>query len=235
MKGMALLVGTLGIFLAVTAGVALYVHAGLSSPTVEDKVVHIRRGETVTGIARQLQAEGLTPVAPFWIRLAIALTVDQGPIQAGEYAVAAGSSGYEILATLRSGRILLRSVTFPEGWTLAQWRSRLASLPYLRHKTRQMTDAELADQLGSRTGVEGWLFPDTYHYARGSSDMVIFKKAYRAMQKRLESAWDARNPSVVLESPREALIFASIVEKETGYGPDRTRVASVFHNRLRSV
>lgn len=220
--------------LAAIASIAGYVHASFSAVTAEDQVIEIRKGESVIGVANQLRAEGLIAIAPLWIRLVVALTAGEGPLLAGEYKVAAGSSGYDILAMLRSGKVLLRSVTFPEGWTVAQWRSRLASLPHIEHQTEHMTDGEIAAMLGSAGGLEGWLFPDTYHYPKGASDADILRMAHQAMGTQLDAAWRGRDRSLNLASPREALILASIVEKETGHGPDRGKIASVFHNRLKS-
>ena len=129
----------------------------------------------------------------------------------------------------------MRAVTLVEGWNFRQVRSALAEEGVLKPDTRGLTDDALMNLLG-RPGQhpEGRFFPDTYTYAKGSSDVAVLKRAMRAMDKRLAAAWAQRSPNAAVKTPDEALILASIVEKETGKAADRPLVAAVFSNRLRA-
>ena len=226
-----LLVATL-ILVGMTLLLASWLHSQFSAPVAESRVIDIRPGETVTAIANRLHAEKLIHASPLPIRLLVTLTGFQGQLQAGEYQIEQGQSGYEVLALLRSARVVQHAVTFPEGLTLGQWRQRLAALTNIQHEAQHKTEQELAELLGASHGLEGWLYPDTYRYAKGSTDLAILRRAYIAMGKHLGDAWPGRAAPSPLESPVQALILASIIEKETGFGPDRTLIASVFHNRL---
>ena len=125
-------------------------------------------------------------------------------------------------------------MTLVEGWNFRQVRAALAKEEVLKPDTKGLTDEALMNLLG-RAGQhpEGRFFPDTYTYAKGSSDVAVLRRALRAMDKRLAAAWAQRSPEAVVKTPDEALILASIIEKETGKAADRTLVAAVFNNRLR--
>jgi UPF0755 protein len=155
-------------------------------------------------------------------------------IRAGSYEVEAGITPRALLDKMVRGDETLEQVRFIEGWTLRQVRAALGQAPHLRPLTRTMSDAELMAALGS-PGIpaEGRFFPDTYSYSRGVSDLTVLRRAHAAMQRRLEAAWAERAPDLPLRSPEEALILASIVEKETGREDERGRIAGVFVNRLR--
>jgi UPF0755 protein len=155
-------------------------------------------------------------------------------IRAGSYAIETGTTPRQLLQRLVQGDELLETVRLIEGWTLRQWRAALAKAPHLKPTTAQMTEAELMAALG-RAGepAEGRFFPDTYAYSRGVSDLMVLRRALRAMDIRLISAWAERDGNTPLKSMEEALILASIVEKETGTAADRGKVAGVFVNRLR--
>jgi UPF0755 protein len=165
-----------------------------------------------------------------WFRLS-----GQGQrIKAGSYELERGITPERLLDKLARGEESLRALTLVEGWNWRQVRAALARAEQLRPDAAKLSDADLMAQLG-RPGVspEGRFFPDTYTYSRGSSDVKVLQRALRAMDKRLAQAWAVRSPQSVLKTPEEALILASIVEKETGRAADRTLIASVFQNRLR--
>lgn len=155
-------------------------------------------------------------------------------IRAGNYELTVGTSPRLLLDKLIAGDETLARVTFIEGWTFRQLREALAKAPSLRGDTRTMTDGEVMAALGA-TGqpAEGRFFPDTYTYARGSSDLAVLRRAHEAMVHRLDKAWQQRAADSPLRSPDEVLTLASIVEKETGRAEDRALVAGVFVNRLR--
>ena len=155
-------------------------------------------------------------------------------IKAGSYELERGITPERLLDKLARGESSLRAVTLVEGWNWRQVRAALAKADGLRPDTAKLADAEVMKLLGRpEVAPEGRFFPDTYTYAKGSSDLKVLQRALRAMDKRLAEAWAQRSPQSVLQTPEEALILASIVEKETGKAADRTLIAAVFQNRLR--
>ena len=155
-------------------------------------------------------------------------------IKAGSYEIERGVTPRRLLRKLVRGDEALRAVTLLEGWTFAQVRAALLKAEHLTSSTRGLEPDLIMKSLG-RPGLhpEGRFFPDTYTYAKGSSDLGVLKRALRAMDKRLEGAWAQRVPDTPLTTPEQALILASIIEKETGRPSDRPMIAAVFSNRLR--
>jgi len=155
-------------------------------------------------------------------------------MRAGSYEIAPGTTPVRLLNMLVRGEESLRTVTIVEGWNWRQVRQALAKAESLKPDSRALPDDALMAQLG-RPGVapEGRFYPDTYSYAKGSSDLAVLQRAMKAMDKHVQQAWALRQPDASLKSPEEALILASIVEKETGKGSDRPLISGVFNNRLR--
>ena len=155
-------------------------------------------------------------------------------IKAGSYELVPGTTPRRLLSMLVRGEETLKSVTLVEGWTFAQVRAALQKAEQLAPDTLGLGPEVIMEKLG-RPGLhpEGRFFPDTYTYAKGSSDLSVLKRAARAMDKRLEAAWAQRSPDTPLKTPAEALVLASIVEKETGKPSDRPQIGGVFTNRLR--
>lgn len=155
-------------------------------------------------------------------------------IKAGSYELDRQTTPRSLLQKLVRGEESLRSVTLVEGWTFRQVREALAKAEQLKPESQGLGPTDIMTQLGKLgTTAEGRFFPDTYTYSKGSSDMAVLRRAMRAMDKRLAHAWDLRDPGSPLKSPEEALVLASIVEKETGSPKDRAHIAGVFNNRLR--
>lgn len=155
-------------------------------------------------------------------------------IRAGSYEIVAGTTPASLLEKMVRGDETLATVRLIEGWTFQQFRAELAKADGLKPTTAGMSDAQVMDAVGaSGVAPEGRFHPDTYAYSKGSSDVAVLRRAHRAMTRRLEAAWAERAPDTPLRSPDEALILASIVEKETGAPADRGKVAAVFANRLR--
>jgi UPF0755 protein len=202
----------------------------LAAPTID---VDIELGTLPRGAAQAVVDAGVQ-VQPdllyWWFRV----SGHAREIKAGSYELEAGITPRRLLSKLARGEENLRAVTLVEGWTFRQFRAALAKEEALKPDTRALDDAALMAQLG-RPGVhpEGRFFPDTYTYAKGSSDLKVLKRAMAAMDKRLAAAWEQRAPQAVVKSADEALILASIVEKETGRGADRPLISAVFNNRLR--
>ena len=155
-------------------------------------------------------------------------------IRAGSYEIDASTSPRSLLEKMVQGDEALEQVRFIEGWTLRQLRAALARAPNLKPATAGWSEPQLMQALGAPgQAAEGRFFPDTYAYSRNVSDLTVLKRAHRAMQQRLAAAWAERAADTPLKSADEALILASIVEKETGLPADRGLVAAVFANRLR--
>jgi UPF0755 protein len=155
-------------------------------------------------------------------------------IRAGSYELDPTTTPRSLLTKLVQGDEALRSVTLVEGWNFRQVMAALEKADALKFESGSLSAPELMSRLG-RPGVapEGRFFPDTYTYAKGSSDIAVLQRAMRAMDKRLATVWEGRQLGSALQSPDEVLILASIIEKETGIASDRPMVSSVFHNRLR--
>ena len=155
-------------------------------------------------------------------------------IRAGSYEVDAGITPRQLLDKMVRGDETLETLKLIEGWNFRQVRQALAKAPHLRAAIAGMSDAQVAAELGStESSMEGQLFPDTYAYSRGVSDLTVLRRARVAMQSRLNQAWVERQPDLPVETPQQLLVLASVVEKETGLASDRTKVAAVFVNRLR--
>ena len=155
-------------------------------------------------------------------------------IRAGSYEVEAGVTPRQLLAKMVQGEETLQFVRLIEGWTVTQMRAELARAMHLKPVSAELEVAELMARLGSPgQPAEGRFFPDTYAYSRGVSDLTVLQRAHQAMQRHLAAVWAARPADTPLKSAAEALVLASIVEKETGLASDRGRVAGVFSNRLR--
>jgi len=154
-------------------------------------------------------------------------------ILAGSYGFENTITPWQLLGKLTGSDVSVGSVTLVEGWTFRQVRQVLAASEGLKPTTKSLSDAELMALLG-RPGLppEGRFFPDTYSYPRGTSDVKVLQRALRAMDKRLDAAWQARSSRTALTSPDEALILASIIEKETGRVADQGQISAVFNNRL---
>ena len=202
----------------------------LSAPSVD---LSIEPGTLPRGVAQAVRDAGVD-VDPrllyAWFRLS-----GQGQrIKAGSYELERGITPERLLDKLARGEESLRAVTLVEGWNWRQLRAALAKADQLKPDTANLPDADLMKLLG-RPGIapEGRFFPDTYTYSKGSSDVKVLQRALRAMDKRLAQAWEHRTPQSILKTPEDALILASIVEKETGKAADRTLIAAVFQNRLR--
>jgi UPF0755 protein len=148
--------------------------------------------------------------------------------------VSRGLTPEQLLSKLARGDVTQGELTLVEGWTFRQWRARMDQHPDLQHHTSGLSEADLAARLGIEgERIEGWLFPDTYLFDKQSSDLELLTRAHRAMKNKLDAAWLERAADLPYKTPYDALIMASIVEKETGRHSDRPLVASVFVNRLR--
>jgi len=203
-------------------------------PLAGDKVeVTVQAGASPRTVAEQWAAAGVrTPPELLWLWFRVSGRSQL--IRAGHYEFERGITPRQLLDRMIKGESQFEVVRVVEGWTFAQMRAALASAPALKPTTQGMTDAQIMGALGAPdTPAEGRFFPDTYHYAKGATDLSVLRAAQQTMQRKLEAAWAERASDVPLATIDEALILASIVEKETGLEADRVKVAAVFANRLR--
>lgn len=193
----------------------------------------IAPGSSVRAVARQMNEAGLA-VHPDGLVLLARLSGLDRQLKAGSYEVTGKDSLWQLLQRMAQGDVQYSRITLIEGWTFAQIRQELARHPDIRQTLAATDDATLLQRLGTdHEHPEGLFFPDTYSFAKGSSDFDILRRAHVAQRQQLAEAWDARNPEVPWKTPYEMLIMASIIEKETGQDADRAKVAGVFANRLR--
>jgi UPF0755 protein len=202
----------------------------LTNPTVD---ISIEPQTTVRGIAQVVADSGVN-IEPVLLYGFFRISGQSRKLRAGSYEISQGESVLDLLRKLSRGEESLKAVGLIDGWTFKQFRAALAKAPNLNHDSQGLSDTELMARLG-KPGVapEGRFFPDTYTYGKGASELRVMQRALNAMDKQLAAAWAQRNTSIILKTPDEALILASIVEKETGKESDRGMISSVFHNRLR--
>ena len=193
----------------------------------------INSGSTLRSATQQMvQAGVLKRALPF--EIVTRLYGDPRNIKAGNYEVESGVTPLELIEKLTRGNQSALAITFVEGWTFRQMRRMLNEHPALNHDTRDLSDIDILQRLGiERDSPEGLFFPDTYHFGHGVSDLNILRRSYQLMQKHLAAQWERRSLDIPLATPYEALILASIVEKETGKSVDRSLISAVFLNRLK--
>ncbi len=220
------------IFMLALASVGYYAFSPLSLPSTPFEF-SLKQGSSLKSTAREMQQSGLLERGWQFVWLA-RLLGKSGQIRAGNYALEHPVSPLQLLKIISTGEVSLSQVSVIEGWTFKQMRDALDTNPDITHNSANLTDEEILQRIGATENhPEGLFFPNTYYFAAGSSDLQIFKRAYQTMQKHLQQEWLARAPGLPLQSPYQALILASIIEKETGTPSDRAMIAGVFVNRLR--
>ncbi|MEQ1526154.1 MAG: endolytic transglycosylase MltG [Gallionella sp.] len=193
----------------------------------------LRPGSSVKSTVKQLQQAGVIEQAEVFAWL-VRLSGKSTKIKAGKYTLSHAVTPNQLLNMIAKGTATQAAVSVIEGWSFKQFRAALNGNVNIAHDTLNLTDEEILQRIGAtETHAEGLFFPDTYYFSVGSSDLPIFKRAYQIMQQRLEEVWAKRDADLPLQTPYQALILASIVEKETGTANDRDKVAAVFVNRLR--
>ncbi len=199
----------------------------------EPVVYELRRGASIGEVAEDLDALGVLE-SPRWLVLHARMTGSADRIKAGEYAFAPGIDAEDLLAKLVAGEVVQHAFTIIEGWNFRDLRRRLAADEVLLQTLPGLDDEEIMRRL-DRADIhpEGRFFPDTYHFPRGTADIDVLRRALEAMSARLAAAWPRRQADLPLATLDDALILASIVEKETGSIEERARVAGVFVSRLR--
>ncbi|MGQ0545645.1 MAG: endolytic transglycosylase MltG [Betaproteobacteria bacterium] len=195
--------------------------------------IEIPRGAGLRTAIEQLEKGGVA-VRPLHFELLARSLKGERAIKAGNYLFAQPITPLDLLSKLTRGDVTQAEVRLIEGWTFAQFRAALDASPDLHHDTAGLDDIELLGRVGAaEPHPEGLLFPDTYLFAKGSSDLAVLRRAYRAMRRHLAEEWEKRDPSVPYRTPYDALIMASIIEKETGKAGERDLIGGVLGNRLR--
>jgi UPF0755 protein len=215
-------------------GGAVFYYAHDELDLLESPVTfELRTGSGLRAAAAQLSAAGIIG-RPEPFELLARLLGESGRLKAGNYELTAPLTPLGLLQRMTRGDVTLTAVTFVEGWTFSQMRKALEENPRIRKELATLSEPELLKKLGMAVpSAEGWFFPDTYHVTDGTTDLSILQRAHKLMRKHLEQEWARRAPNLPLQTPDEALILASIVEKETGRADERGLVAAVFINRLR--
>ncbi|MBI4741392.1 MAG: endolytic transglycosylase MltG [Betaproteobacteria bacterium] len=223
----------LGVLLAAAAvaGFAWVVSSPipLKTPAID---FNIAPGSGLRSAARQIADAGADLDPRVFVALG-KLMRSEASIKAGSYELKSGVTPQQLMEKLTRGDVTQAEIAFIEGWTFRQMRERLDAHPDLRHDSKELSDAEIMRRIGaSETHPEGLLFPDTYLFAKRAGDLEVLARAYRAMRRHLAREWANRAAGLPYGEPYQALIMASIVEKETGRDQDRPLIAAVFGNRL---
>ncbi|ANI14241.1 aminodeoxychorismate lyase [Pseudomonas citronellolis] len=198
----------------------------------EERLLDVPSGATPGALLTRLQDEEVLHGA-FWLRLYWRFNLAGQALHSGEYRLKPGMSGDDLLELWREGDVVQYSLTLVEGWTFHQFRELLARQPKLEATLAGLSDEEVMKRLG-KAGVvpEGHFFPDTYRYVRGMRDIDLLKLAYQRMERILDQEWQGRSGDLPYKDPYQALIMASLVEKETGVPQERPQIAGVFVRRL---
>ena len=233
MKGQFLKLGVGGLFLALFFA-SVWVTGELTEPLEglsEDQVLQVAAGDSLNKVLARASEEGWVThprLISLWARFK---GIDR-KMKAGEYRVPTGSSALSLLSLLERGAVITYQVTLPEGVTLAEAVNRLQHTPKLKSTITGPNDPILLAMTEMADSAEGWFLPETYQFTAGDTDLDILQRAHEAMRRVLQRAWDGRAAAVAVTSPYEALVLASIIERETSVGSERTRISGVFSRRL---
>ena len=220
----------------VTGVVSADLYLFLNRPMNIDETIsyEFKHGSSVSAMARELKQQGLI-TRPYYLSLWTRITGQARKLKAGEYDITPGMTPYQLLADMKNAKVRLYSLTLVEGWNFWQMMKQVNDSPNLKHHLTGLSDGEIMVKIGhAGEHPEGRFYPDTYHFPKGMDDIQFLKRAYQEMEKRLTPAWEQRQVGLPFNTPYEALILASIVEKESALASERTRIAGVFINRLRA-
>ena len=208
-----------------------FVDAPLNLPVAQN--IEFARGTPFKELVRQLRRSDITHGSPFYWKLLSREMKVASRLQAGEYALNTGLTPRGLIEMMAAGKVIQHHFTIVDGWTFRQLRLALAEETGLQQTLPGKGETSIASALGlGDNKPEGWFLPETYAWVKGDSDQVILERAYAAMKKTIDRLWPQRDPAIPLKSPYEALILASIIEKETGIGEERAQIAGVFTRRL---
>lgn len=199
----------------------------------EARTIDFPRGTPFKEIVRELRREKITRGSPFYWKLLARELAASSRLQAGEYSLTPGLSPRGLIEQMAAGKVIQHHFTIVDGWSFRQLRLALANESGLVQTLPGLDDATIAERFDLENGhPEGWFLPETYAWVKGESDADVLRRSHAAMRKALDRLWPARDQAVPLKTPYEALILASIIEKETGIGHERAQIAGVFARRL---
>jgi UPF0755 protein len=199
----------------------------------EAQEITIEPNSSLKSISNQLVEQHVISSAWPFIML-VKILKKQSDLQAGSYTLNRNVTPYQLVLSLNHGKTTQGGITFIEGKTFKQMKTKLASNDAIKSTIQSLSDTALMQSVGhGEPNPEGLFFPDTYYFDRNTPDIIVLKRAYESMHNKLEKAWQLRAPNLPYKSPYEALIMASIIEKETGKAEERKMIAGVFVNRLR--
>ena len=199
-----------------------------------ERLIEVVPGDTPGGLLNRLEGEGVLDGA-FWLRLYWRFNLSGQALHSGEYRLTPQQSARDLLDLWRRGEVVQYSLTLVEGWSFRQVRAALGRQEKLEQRLADLDDKALMDRLGlAGVSPEGRFFPDTYRYVRGMSDLDLLKQASARLDQVLDEEWARRADGLPYRKPYDALIMASMVEKETGVAEERGQIAGVFVRRLRS-
>ena len=206
----------------------------LNAPLVAegDGIITVKRGDTLATLNRELIRRGVISGSDWVLPLYARLNPQAANIKAGDYRIDENATLPSLINDITNGKVVVYSVTVIEGKTFKDLRETLRQTAGLEHTLNNKTDAEVATLLGLQGNPEGWFLPETYQLNRGTTDLDMLKRMYDEMQRTLEKAWASRAEGLPLATPYEALILASIIEKETGVAAERPLISGVFTRRL---
>ncbi|MGY1531186.1 endolytic transglycosylase MltG [Luteimonas sp. A649] len=215
------------------SGYQRFASAPLAGVEAGDNLV-VERGDTLPRVVARLRSQGIDAGRDLEWRLLARQLATGGRIQVGEYALEPGITARQLLEHMRDGKVVRHRFTIVEGWNIRELRAALGRAEPLLQTLQQVDDAALMAMLG-REGVhpEGRFLPETYAYDRGDTDVDLLRRAAADLERALDAAWEARADDLPIDTPEEALVLASIVEKETGIAEERPMIAGVFTRRLR--
>ncbi|MDD0843271.1 endolytic transglycosylase MltG [Pseudomonas sp. Gutcm_11s] len=235
-KLMLLLAAGLALLVLAFALAGWRLHVALNQPLQleSERLVEVQPGDTPGGMLNRLEAEGVLDGA-FWLRLYWRFNLSGEALHSGEYRLTPQQSVRDMLGLWLRGEVVQYSLTLVEGWSFRQVRTALARQEKLEQSLAGLDDKALMAKLGlPGASPEGRFFPDTYRYVRGMSDLDLLKQARSRLDQVLEEEWGKRAEGLPYREPYDALIMASMVEKETGVAEERGQIAGVFVRRLRS-
>jgi UPF0755 protein len=227
------LVFIIGVSIVFAGAIAFWARQPIISADQSPIEFTIKSGSGVRGATQQIANAGV-PVQPVLLEILARATGRGTRMKAGSYELKPGATPLNLINQLARGEFAQEALTIIEGWTFKQMRQAIAEHQALKHDTVTLSEQELLAKIApGYKNAEGLFFPDTYLFAKGSSDLQIYKQAHALLMKRLNDAWGRRDPSLPYKTSYEALIMASIVEKETGQKAERDMAAGVFVNRLK--
>jgi UPF0755 protein len=203
--------------------------------TAQGESIDVGRGTSFRSIVGELRQRDLSTANIWYWRLLAEQMRVAGKLHAGEYALDVGLTPRQLLANMAAGKVLQRNFTIVDGWTFGELRQALGKADKLGHDSVNLDDATIMQKIGAPSEApEGRFLPETYAYVKGDSDLDILRRAHGAMVKTLAALWPSRANDLPLATPYDALILASIVEKETGRPDERAKIAGVFVRRLQN-